>query len=329
MYFSYANHLFGLAQIFIIVERLNIKSLIVISPFEYCELSRKHKEYIVEKKLDVRFIKIRFISHTFNQGKFFLKELLQVNNIVNHKQLRPKLITPYNYGKTFEIIASVLNIHWDDVVLYDDGIGNLVLIENKFLMLKKIICLLRGSWKYRPKKYRLAGDERQKEIYTIYPVNAYKQNTSASIYDISAQVKKILFQFKQESPASNFVLILPSNESTFRVAPEEHFKKWITIAEQAENKYNMPSFIKWKWDDRVLSTFNLVKDKMLPVNINPEFYLFNRNCKRIISPINSTLCVVKKFDLDISVDIVEYTPHSHKTEKEREYYKLCDSASPD
>ncbi len=313
--YLYANHQFGLVQAAITAYEIFNQSNIIDEVITVCPLDMQEIDPAIKIFLDKKLLK--WIGHInwsgLKNSRKNLKEAIKKNKLINKKKFT-RLITPYNYGTGFENIASSIKVRWQYIYLYDDGIGNLVLIKNRYLIIKWIRSLLFLRWQYRPSKFRLAADKRQVYIYTCYPDAAHKLNPKATIYNISNQVHKALIELDRPAHPSDHIIILPTNESNYRpIKHNEWIARWEKIRSEFEDKIKIPCFIKYKWDDSLKDSS--INSKNIPSNLNAEFYVFNEKCLHVYSSPNSTFALSKIYGLDKKFIIYSHNPFSHGLEK--------------
>ena len=313
--YLYANHQFGLVQAAITAYEIfnlsdKIDEVVTVCPLDMQEIDPAIKIFL-EKKL------LKWVGHInwygLKDSRKNLKKLIKKNPLINNAS-STRLITPYNYGTGFENIASSIKVKWQYIYLYDDGIGNLVLIKNRFLLIKWIRSLIFFRWSYRPSRFRLAADKRQLYIFTCYPGAANKLNSKAIIYDISKQVHNALIKLDRPAHPSAHTIILPTHESNYRpIKYNDWIARWEKIRAEFEEKIKIPCFIKYKWDD---SLKDLSKNsKNISSNLNAEFYVFNEKCLHVYTSPNSTFALAKIYGLDRKFIIYSHNPVSHGIEK--------------
>ena len=127
---------------------------------------------------------------------FDFKTVTKIKNtckLIKQSKSNIKLCTSFASGFYFELLKSSLSVSNEDIVQFDDGLINEIIVPNKHRYFKFIINLLHGFFCFTP-RYKLFSDKRFKIIYSSINPNNIISIENKQIVDISEDVAKNIYQ---------------------------------------------------------------------------------------------------------------------------------------
>jgi len=252
-----------------------------------------------------------------------LKKIKKISSELVKKYPSRQLLTTYASGLYFEFLKKNLNISDKNVIQFDDGSLNLIVKQNKFRIIKKILFYFYGINIVQP-KYILFSDERFISIYTsLNPKNIININKKI-IINISKNVND-LFSF-----LSNKHLWIPKLNSAVLLTTHSVESKRMVIADYQNlitrvyknlklNGANEIYLSKHPAETSINDSFYLDLGLKLEYSSFPsEFFLINNNINYIANPFNSTIIVGYQMGLLNKINyVLNFTPKKNADAQER------------
>jgi hypothetical protein len=288
---------------------------------------RKSDLLLASKLIDIP--KNYYILDIDSQDKKLMLNFKTVRKIKNIcKSISPssnktQLCTSYASGMYFELLKSSLSVDDGDVVQFDDGLINELIVINKYRLFRFIIYLLHGFVCF-PSKYRMFSDKRFKRIYTsINPDNVISIENK-QVVDISEHVSKNFYQISLErinvDISKSAILMTTHSVESERMSKSEYHKlikdvysKLIELG--AKDIYLSKHPSEKNSNDNFYNKIGLITSYQ---DYPSELLVANNNITYIANPINSTIMMSDYFQHLNKIDtVISYLPMNtpYKNEK--------------
>ena len=282
---------------------------------------------LVSKLIDIP--KNYYILDIDSQDKKLMLNFKTVRKIKNICKLislssnNTQLCTSYASGMYFELLKSFLSVDDGDVIQFDDGLVNELIVINKFRLFRFIIYLLHG-FVFFPSKYRMFSDKRFKRIYTSINPDNIVSIENKQVVDISDHVSKNYYQFSMEhlniESSKSAILMTHHSVESERMSKKDHRQqitdvcsklkelgvKDIYLSKHPAEKYSNDDF------------YNKIGLIAFYQDYPSELLVANKNITYIANPINSTILMSDYFrHLNKINAVISYIPKNSPHENER------------
>ena len=234
-----------------------------------------------------------------------------------------QLCTSYASGMYFELLKSSLSVKDDDVIQFDDGLINKLIVVNRYRFFRFIIYLLHGFFCFPP-RYRLFSDKRFKRIYTSINPDNIISIENKQVVDISEQVSKNFYQISLEriniESSKSAILMTTHSVESERMSKSEYHKlikdvylKLIELG--AKDIYLSKHPSEKNSNDNFYNKIGLIASYQ---DYPSELLVANNNITYIANPINSTIMMSDYFQHLNKIDtVISYLPMNtpYKNEK--------------
>ncbi len=243
----------------------------------------------------------------YNYFKMFLKSFLlskKIKNFINCNEFN--YVTSFDYGMINVLIKKIYKINQDYFII-DDGIADWITKKTRFNVIKSILYSLTLKKIIFLRKYP------KKNYVQISSIKKEKLNNQSYIDISNDYIKFIKLNSKNNLINSSFkynVLILCAKTIHYKRGVSSFVKQTIETLIKDNNDFNSKNtkfYIKlhpgYKLKHKINTNninFQFLKNSILPI----EFYDF-KNINLVISPINTSIIYLNKFNL-IEKDCILY-----------------------
>lgn len=305
----------------VIGERFSEKSTILLWKGKKSDLLLASKlidipnnYYILD--IDSKDKALMFDFKTVRKIKNICKEITSFSN-------NTQLCTSFASGMYFELLKSSLSVIDEDIIQFDDGLINELIVVNRYRFFKFIIYLLHGFACFPP-KYRLFSDKRFKRIYTSIKSTNIVSIENKELVDISDHVSNNFHQISLnniniDSPKSAILMTTHSVESGRMEKSEYHQLitdvysklhglgvKDVYLSKHPAEKHSNDDFYN---KTGLIATYQ---------DYPSELLVANKNIAYIANPMNSTIMMSNYFKHLNEIDaVVSYWPKNSPYKDER------------
>lgn len=225
-----------------------------------------------------------------------------------------QFFTSYSDGLHFVYICKLFGLKWKNIVLFDDGLNTWIPIKTNHLRSKRLVYSVLNISYYKPQEYSLALDSRITMILTIFPRTIFSlRSEGLRIVDVSSWFRQYLLEknrnfdyIHDDSFVKNGVYLASDRIGYSKITENQEIRFLQTTLFDKSQKYGLQFKLKAKYSNPMGLKLDLIFGKdLIEEKRGIEFLLGEHRILVISSYLNTTLFLIKRFKLPISIDLDE------------------------
>ena len=223
-----------------------------------------------------------------------------------------QFFTSYSDGLHFVYICKLFGLKWENIVLFDDGLNTLIPIRTNHLRRKRFFYSALNISYYKPQQYSLALDSRITMILTVFPKTISSlRSVDLRIVDVSSYFRQYLLEknrnfdyIHDDSFVKNGVYLASDRLGYSKITEKQEIRYLQTTLSEKGHKHGLQFKLKAKYSNPIgLKLDSIFGNGLIKEKRGSEFLLREHRIFVVSSYLNTTIFLIKRFSLPISIDL--------------------------
>ena len=252
-----------------------------------------------------------------------VRKIKNICKLISLSSDNTQLCTSNASGMFFELLKSSLSVDDGDVIQFDDGLINELILINKFRLFRFIIYLFHGFVCF-PSKYRMFSDRRFKRIYTSINPDNIVSAENKQVVDISDHVSNNFHQISSEhiniENSKSAILMTTHSVENKRMSKKDHRQQITDVCSKLKELGVKDIYLSKHPSEKHSNDdfYNKIGLTVSYQNYPSELLVANKNIAYIANPLNSTIIMSDYFGYLNEIDtVITYYPKNSLHVNER------------